>query len=364
MKQRPKLLSRLSTYLNTRLGRGAFLACAFLILGSGAYGVKKNYDPGPLSAVQYYGQPINGYSSHADFEKDCLHCHAPVRCLSANLCQDCHKEIARQRSEVDGLHGLLPGTDKCQNCHEEHQGRDVVISDVPFININHEALTGFSLARHRSEEEGRPDDCHDCHAGARYGPDSVACYDCHHERDPEYLAGHTGQYGSACLDCHDGRDRMVDLDHSAVYALDGAHAEAECLDCHGEKFLAAGRDCVDCHEDPEVHAGEFGLDCARCHTAVAWEPAELRLHTFELDHGSEEAVECETCHTGTYAIYTCYGCHDHQPGDMQTVHDAEGIVELEPCGECHPTGQPDEARAIMQAAAERGTQVSQGDGGQ
>lgn len=358
--QRPRFQIRLFNYLKTRLGRGAFLACAFLILGSGAYGVKSNYDPGPLSGIQHQGEPINGYRSHADFEQECRHCHAPVRCLSPNLCQDCHKEIARQRSEADGLHGLLPGTDKCQSCHQEHRGRDVVISAVPFININHEALTGFSLVRHQSGDEGRPDDCHDCHPGARYDHESVACYDCHYEQDPDAFAGHTDQYGSTCLDCHDGRDRIVDLDHGAVYALDGAHAEVECTDCHGDGFLAAGRHCVDCHEEPDVHAGEFGLDCGRCHTAVAWEPAELREHTFELDHGSEEAVACETCHTETYIVYTCYGCHDHEPAEMQTVHTAEGIADLEPCSDCHPTGRPDEALSIMQATAGIDPQTSRG----
>ena len=359
--RRPRFMrSRGFDLLKTWPGRGAFLACACLILGGGVYGVKENYDPGPLSAAQYRGEPINGYHSHADFEKDCRHCHAPVRCLSPNLCQDCHKEIARQRSEAEGLHGLLPGTDKCRTYHAELKGRDAVVCAVPFTNINHEGLTGFSLTRHRSEDDGRPAACQDCHQGGRYERGSVACYDCHHDRDPGYLDEHTERFGSDCAGCHDGRDRIVDVDHSVVYALDGAHAEAECIDCHGDEFLALGRDCADCHKDPDVHAGHFGLDCERCHTAVAWVPAELREHTFHLDHGSEEVLACETCHAENYVAYTCYGCHDHEPGEIQVSHAAEDIVDVAPCSDCHPTGRPGEALAIVQAATRIEAQGDQG----
>ena len=81
-------------------------------------------------------------------------------------------------------------------------------------------------------------------------------------------------------------------------------------------------------------------------------------------HVDQLEVECETCHTGTYTVYTCYGCHDHEPGDMQTVHATEGIVELEPCGDCHPTGQPDEALTIVQTAAGVDPQAPRGENGQ
>ena len=342
--------NHLRTLLQERATRGALLACAFLVFGGGAYGIKSNYTPGPLSAVSYRGEAINGYASHAEFEKDCLHCHAPVRCLSPNLCQDCHKEIARERADATGLHGLLPGTAKCQNFHSEHAGRDAVISAVAFVNVDHDQLTGFSLAHHQHDYDGEPLGCQHCHADGRYVPDSVVCAPCHEEHDPAYLATHVDSFGSNCVGCHDGRDRMIDLDHDATYLLDGAHVGLECLDCHAGPPSAEPRACVICHEDPAVHAGEFGLDCARCHTTTAWLPAELREHIFELDHGSEELVPCETCHLENYVVYTCYGCHDHQPGDMGNVHAAEGIYDLEPCADCHPTGQPGEALQARDSA--------------
>ena len=105
-------------------------------------------------------------------------------------------------------------------------------------------------------------------------------------------------------------------------------------------------ECRACHEEPEVHAERFGFNCSRCHTLEAWKPALLLRHTFALDHGEKGQVACQTCHTTTYFENTCYGCHDHELADMETVHAAEGIFELEPCGECHPTGASGEARRL------------------
>jgi hypothetical protein len=113
---------------------------------------------------------------------------------------------------------------------------------------------------------------------------------------------------------------------------------------------AGGQDdpheCRACHEDPEVHAERFGLNCSRCHTPEAWKPALLLRHTFALDHGEKGKVACQTCHTKTYFENTCYGCHDHEPTEMKAVHEAEGIFEMEPCGECHPTGASGEAERL------------------
>lgn len=109
--------------------------------------------------------------------------------------------------------------------------------------------------------------------------------------------------------------------------------------------------CVACHEEPELHADRFGLDCVRCHSLEAWQPAMLTRHTFPLDHGDAGTIACETCHIGSYATYTCYECHDHQPGQMETVHIAENIQELENCAACHPTGVPGEADRLRDEQA-------------
>jgi hypothetical protein len=335
---------RIVRLFRSRIVLTLMLVLVILSLGGAAYEFKLNYVPGPVSAAQRHNEPIKGYSSHADFEQECLHCHAPVRCLSGNLCQDCHREIARERAESEGLHGLLPGTDKCHTCHVEHEGRDAAICDVSFSAINHELLSGFCLSLHEVGFDGEPLTCESCHPGGQYDAASVACAGCHAAEDPNYMAEHTEQHGDYCAECHDGRDDMTDFEHGEVYTLDGGHEEAGCRDCHRRSIdTEAVRDCADCHEDPTVHAGRFGLRCDWCHTAIAWLPAKLTEHIFRLDHGKEGELACETCHTETYVAYTCYGCHDHEATEIQELHAEQGIDELEPCAECHPTGLEGEA---------------------
>ncbi len=120
----------------------------------------------------------------------------------------------------------------------------------------------------------------------------------------------------------------------------------------GEAYMALENSddphrCAACHEEPAVHIGEFGLNCARCHNSVAWAPAVLTKHTFYLDHGGEGQLECDTCHVDNYIENSCYTCHDHQPEDMQVVHEKEKIAEYQDCVACHPTGQSGEAKKMM-----------------
>jgi len=101
-------------------------------------------------------------------------------------------------------------------------------------------------------------------------------------------------------------------------------------------------ECRACHEEPALHAERFGLNCSRCHTLDAWKPALLWRHTFQLDHGGEGTVSCQTCHTQNYAQNTCYECHDHDPEEMEQVHAGEEIFEFAGCVDCHPTGEAGE----------------------
>ena len=79
-----------------------------------------------------------------------------------------------------------------------------------------------------------------------------------------------------------------------------------------------------------LHRPGYRLSCTR--------------HLFPLDHGGEGEIACETCHENSYVELTCYGCHDHQLGEMIEVHAAEEIGEgidvvEEQCIDCHPTGK-------------------------
>jgi hypothetical protein len=256
-------------------------------------------------------------------------------------------DIAQERAAASGLHSRFPGVDQCEDCHSEHMGRDASITEFAFLNVDHELMSGFSLDLHNTNYDGKPMNCESCHQQESYLNGPLDCITCHIEENHDQIASHIEFYGADCVPCHDGHDRMIPFEHAEVYPLDGEHANIDCQACHTEKrFAGVSTVCSDCHVEPEVHAGIFGFKCERCHTAVAWLPAELTLHTFLVDHGEKKPkpvseINCENCHVGTYTEYPCYSCHDEQ--EMRDFHVEVDIVAYENCIDCHPTGREGEA---------------------
>jgi hypothetical protein len=211
--------------------------------------------------------------------------------------------------------------------------------------------TGFSLARHRQDYQDQAITCASCHRGSIQDFNLQTCIDCHSQGTERaaFMREHQDKYSSACLGCHDGVDRMHDFDHASFFVLDGRHAVIQCDGCHKDKtFKGTPTECVACHAEPKIHAGFFGLKCQYCHTASAWSPANLRIHPFLLNHGSPTDLDCKMCHTDRYTTYTCYACHDHQPGPILESHLKLGITpeELPNCAACHPTGAKGEAKSM------------------
>ena len=166
------------------------------------------------------------------------------------------------------------------------------------------------------------------------------------------MTQHIQERGAKCVNCHNGAGNMKDFDHNRVFVLDGQHAAVQCLTCHvEEKFRGTPKECAGCHQEPQIHAGLFGVDCAACHTTTAWAPAMLTQHTFPLDHGrrspsggEQGEITCATCHTNSYVTYTCYGCHEHDPAEIQRTHAQEDIAgeRLNECAACHAAGHKEE----------------------
>lgn len=303
----------------------------------GGYLTTLHDNMGPLTALHPNNQMLGGYSSHAEFEQDCTHCHGPIHCIISESCQDCHIDVATERAEAIGLHGLLPGTGSCQSCHTEHRGRDAQITVFAFNNIDHTLLASYSLDTHQTDYAGRPLTCESCHRLGQFGPENLDCATCHINHAPDYMAEHDALYGPDCLACHNGHDQLANFDHNQSYILTGAHNNAACEACHIDQLYAGTpQACEACHEEPDLHAGQFGLDCGRCHSDTAWSPAELTQHNFPLDHGSDGRQPCESCHVNSYAEYPCEICHDY--AEMQTAHTDTGDVALNNCLYCHPTG--------------------------
>jgi hypothetical protein len=277
--------------------------------------------------------PLDG----AHTQTGCVDCHTadrPAASLPAQ-CVACHEEPS--------LHAGAFGDD-CAACHETSDWTPARLAGQVFAHAD----TGFALDTHQVDFAGQTFTCQGCHAGATSDPASLSgdvdatCTACHATAAPEFMAEHAQTFGQACAGCHDGTGNMANFDHALVFALDGAHAPLACEACHAEQqFRGTPAECAGCHAEPEIHAGVFGLECAACHTTEAWQPAALRAHTFPLDHGEEGMAACATCHTETYAEYTCYGCHEHEPEEMTEEHAKEGIsqVEMTACAACHPTGE-------------------------
>ena len=337
----------LSTRKNTTMV--IFILVGLLVI----LGIEKHkaslFFPGPLTAMNRHGEEINGHVSHAEFEGECGHCHGPIHCVIDTRCQDCHVEVAQQRADNTGLHGVLPGAGDCETCHTEHKGRDETITSFAYANIDHQRLAGFNLVRHNLDFELKLMTCESCHSQDSFASNTLDCVSCHAAEDHDKLADHIDTFGSDCLECHDGDDRYSDFEHAQVYPLDGEHTDLPCSGCHHDQaFAGTPQDCQGCHEEPAVHAGFFGLKCERCHSAIAWLPAELKTHTFLIDHSDVGSnLSCETCHEHTYTQYPCYSCHNQQ--EMRAFHDQHEIYAFENCIDCHPTGREGEGTQFVQS---------------
>lgn len=248
-----------------------------------------------------------------------------------NTCAACHSEPP--------IH-LGTFTSECQTCHTPAGWTPALLDGKPF---DHTASSGFNLARHLRDSDNRPFACSSCHQQNISVFDQRICLDCHSQAESgaTFMTKHIDQFGSFCLDCHDGIDRLHQFDHSRVFLLEGRHSEIDCTACHINKvFSGTPTECIECHTEPVLHAGLFGLHCQYCHTPQNWAPAHLCIHNFPLEHGNKGQNECQVCHLEKYIEYSCYGCHDHQPGPLEASHQKADISpqDLPNCTTCHPAG--------------------------
>lgn len=321
------------------------MASVLTLIGVGVFVLLKGgvlFSPGPLSAASRGNGLLQGFSSHADMERECVLCHRPWAGADMQRCMACHTAVDEQIKTLSGLHGQLPDAKGCTRCHSEHRGREADMDPVVRAAFPHQQ-TGFSLAYHSNRADGAPFVCADCHDAPGYDFEQVACTTCHDELDAGFTAQHIAAYDSTCFSCHEGSEVLADFDHQVVFALQGAHGTLACKTCHTElslQELSAG--CVACHPEPEIHGGRFGTECAACHTTVAWAPASLRYHDFPLDHGSSGDVACQVCHPDDYLTYTCAGCHEHEPEQTERLHREEGLLEIADCARCHSRGKVEE----------------------
>lgn len=334
------------------------------------------YNPGPLNAQK--GELLGGVFSHAEIGGRCESCHsAPWNSTTmADLCINCHGEIAQQMRGMISLHGEIYLDNpklECRNCHPEHRGADAPLTAMQEGEFPHELL-GYSLNGHQLTTQNESFTCHDCHGEdiATFTPDS--CDECHRQIDPVFAPAHVAAFGLACLDCHDGVDSLgARFNHNGFpFRLTGKHLEVTCVQCHNNArnladFAAVSQECYSCHNQDDEHGGRFGKDCAACHSPEGWEPANFdhNRSDFKLE-GKHAEVACDSCHQKNVYQDTptdCYTCHRqddehggrfgtdcvacHSPFDWEDVtfdHDQSDFPLMGAhitvlCEECHINGQ-------------------------
>jgi hypothetical protein len=107
--------------------------------------------PGPLAQAH----------ASIDTDNDCGKCHASGKQVVAQLCLDCHKDLAAELSANRGLHGKQYKGQACETCHVEHVGKNAKLIRWPggsADKLDHK-LTGWPLV----EAHAKVSPCAKCH---------------------------------------------------------------------------------------------------------------------------------------------------------------------------------------------------------
>jgi nitrate/TMAO reductase-like tetraheme cytochrome c subunit len=283
---------------------------------------------------------------------DCNTCHEDVHDGKFGLsCSDCHNEnsftasinldafnhnltdfaLQGKHEEVDckkchvseSFTEPLP-FNTCTACHEDyHEGAFMVNLEVRDCADCH-AVTGFEETLFTVEQHQETDfplegshlatACFECHLKEdtwTFADLGNRCVDCHEDIHRGYIAS-TYYPEQECTQCHStSLWAEVQFDHSLTeFQLEGKHAEASCLDCHGKPeimksdqkwsgFEEVSMDCITCHEN--IHKDQFAIngvtDCKRCHAFEDWSASNFDHSTtaFPLE-GRHAEIECKDCH--------------------------------------------------------------------
>jgi hypothetical protein len=234
---------------------------------------------------------------HAELAADCFACHAPLRGATGDRCISCHAlpdigmrttkgvAIAKAQAVKVSFHQALVDSN-CMACHSDHAGP----------KLTQRSRKPFSHALLRPATRERCDACHAAPSNDMHRSLNLGCAKCHK----------TAAWKPAAFD------------HAALPPTELKR-------------------CESCHKAPadDLHRQMTG-NCAQCHGLPAWKPANFdhdKYFPLDKDHNAS----CVTCHAaGNYSHYTCYGCHEHTPANMQARHREEAAGEnLDNCVRCH-----------------------------
>ena len=361
---------------NKKLGcltQVGFIGLAIAIAAIGiTYVFSKNlmFSPGDLTA-RSTGRKINNFSSHIELTKDCQNCHpAPWdKTDMADLCLDCHQNVADQLEDSHSLHGAavsVLSSNDCRVCHTDHLGQEAKITFFSGEDFPHN-LVDFSLDSHQELKTSEDLVCSDCHPASFLEFDPILCTNCHLEINRSFTEIHSSIYSMDCLSCHDGLETINSaFDHSqASFELIGIHNQITCDACHtGSVNLDAFHDapirCFECHQEDDKHLGFLGNQCEECHLPTGWLPGiyDHTLTGFYLAGGHAD-LSCADCHSDlTFQGQSadCFSCHEsdephqgefgsdcticHSVTTWDDIHFDHSGPFAENCSYCHQNDSP------------------------
>lgn len=264
----------------------------------------------------------------------------------------------------------------CSECHTTGSWR--VNSLTSTFNHNQ---TGFTLIGQHGQI-----DCKMCHLSLTFSEEKgkTDCASCH-------LDVHQQTLGNDCALCHTPQSWIItdvkEIHFNSRFPLVGAHANADCFDCHLTEnllqFRPLGIECVDCHRAqylattlPNHQLAGYSTDCFDCHNmrSAEWNAGGFEHSFFPLTEG--HAVNdcaachssgnfgpispiCETCHLKDYNAsvepphatlnfsVNCLDCHTTHPGwspatfdnhnDFYVLEGAHAAIASD-CMQCHSAG--------------------------
>jgi hypothetical protein len=238
------------------------------------------------------------------------------------------------RAKVTNPHGPTIGS--CQNCHTYTSWKP--IRSMPEFSHDN---TRYPL---RGMHQNVP--CAKCHSSMVFKNVSTHCSDCHADI-------HMRKMGANCENCHSVKGWQVSTqqiqNHTNRFPLVGAHAMAECADCHKGaatgQFMGLSTACYSCHaqeaKTAPIEHTTFPKTCDSCHSVDNWFGAKfdhLAVTGYALT-GMHATLECTACHVNNKFAGTpsnCYACH--QADFNQTTNPAHVPAGLpHDCGICHST---------------------------
>lgn len=245
-----------------------------------------------------------------------------------------------QRGPARSPHGKLKQA--CEDCHTFTSWKP--IRNLPEFDHNR---TAFPLRGLHEKVE-----CRLCHTSLDFSNAGTRCADCHADI-------HRRQFGAQCEQCHTVNGWRVSLSsvrqHWNRFPLLGAHAAAECSQCHRNasagQFQGLPTECQSCHLDafqrttsPDHKLAGFPTACNTCHASVdSWFGVRFdhaRYTGFALT-GAHAQLDCAACHTGGRYRGTpanCFSCHAN---DYRATTNPNHVTAGFPqdCSRCHSTAQ-------------------------